>query len=51
MKDETIYEGQFNKGNKEGWGAIYWPDDSMLEGEWTKGKINGIGHYKWNDGR
>jgi hypothetical protein len=51
VKDDTLYEGQFYQGNKDGWGIILWPDNSVLEGNWTKGKINGVGLYKWSDGR
>lgn len=45
IKEDTIYEGEFFKGNKEGWGLLTWADNSQLEGNWIKGKINGIVIY------
>lgn len=61
IKEDTLYEGEFFKGNKEGWGIVQWGDGSTLEGLWVKNKINGIvsshiclmfqGRYIWTDGR
>ena len=42
VKEDTLYEGNFHKGAKEGWGVLYWPDDSKIEGFWARGKLNGI---------
>lgn len=42
LKEDAVYEGEFVKGSKEGWGVLAWPDGSKLEGHWSKGKINGV---------
>jgi hypothetical protein len=42
VKEDTLYEGQFACGSKEGWGVLYWPDDSKIEGVWARNKLNGI---------
>lgn len=41
FKEDSLYEGEFFNGQKEGWGILIWPDGSKLEGNWTKGNING----------
>jgi hypothetical protein len=42
ISEGTLYEGNFNQGQKHGWGVLTWTDKSRLEGEWTHGKINGV---------
>jgi hypothetical protein len=32
LKEDSVYEGEFLNGNREGWGILLWPDGSTMEG-------------------
>ena len=34
FKDNSIYEGQWRLGKREGFGKMQWQDGSTYEGEW-----------------
>ena len=38
--DNSIYEGNFEYGVKQGWGILKWKDGSKVEGFWNKGKLD-----------
>jgi hypothetical protein len=40
-----VYEGEFQKGNRQGKGKYTWTDGSYYEGEWLADKMNGAGAY------
>lgn len=44
-KDESVYEGDFIQGRKEGQGKFTFPNANYYEGFWMKGKQNGTGVF------
>lgn len=50
-EDNTIYEGEYKDGIKEGVGKLAFPDGSYYEGEFKGGEMNGKGTLKFPDNR
>ena len=48
--DDSVYEGDFNKGKITGSGVFIWKDKSSYDGEFLDGKMHGKGKYIWPDG-
>ncbi|CAG9568218.1 putative protein kinase [Leishmania major strain Friedlin] len=46
----VMYEGEFNRNEKEGRGVQTNSDGDVYEGEFARGKPNGRGTYLWADG-
>ena len=49
QKNGEIYEGTFVKGDKKGFGTIFFPDKTIFTGE-INGEILLIGEMRWTDG-
>ena len=50
LENKQIYYGQFNNGNKEGFGYQIWPDESIYEGYWLQNKTHFYGRMIYTDG-
>ena len=48
--DESVYDGQFLHGLKNGNGIQTWPNGERYEGDWTDGEITGKGIKTWPSG-
>ncbi|KPA80801.1 putative protein kinase [Leptomonas pyrrhocoris] len=46
----VVYQGEFNRNEKEGRGVQTNDDGDVYEGEFANGKPNGRGTYMWSDG-
>lgn len=48
--DGETYQGQFQDGNREGFGIQIWPDGSYYQGYWLKDKFSGYGRFIHKEG-
>ncbi len=48
--DDSVYEGDFNKGKITGSGVFTWKDKNTYDGEFLDAKMHGKGIFKWPDG-
>jgi hypothetical protein len=39
----NVYEGEYKKGNPDGFGVIYYFDGSVYRGNWREGNWDGVG--------
>jgi hypothetical protein len=47
---DTIYIGNWNRGNKHGKGTYFFPNGDRYEGKWKRGKQHGEGTYFFSEG-
>ena len=50
IEEDSVYEGDFNKGKMTGSGVFTWKDKTSYDGEFLDGKKHGKGLFKWPDG-
>ena len=43
---DGVYEGEYLKGKRHGFGKFKWNNGEIFEGEWKNGKKNGHGIWK-----
>ena len=48
--DGSVYEGEMEKGKKEGKGTLRWANGAVYTGNFKNGKRNGYGILEWPDG-
>lgn len=46
-----VYEGEFERMEREGQGVYMWPDGRTYEGEWRRDMMDGQGVLRWPDGK
>lgn len=43
MSDSAVYEGEWARGKREGFGKMSWADGSSFEGQWNLDfRVNGV---------
>ena len=50
-EDESVYEGEFVNGEKEGKGVLKFKDGSYYSGNFKNSKFDGEGQFNWPDGK
>ena len=48
---ESVYEGEYRDGKKNGRGSQTWAGGQIYEGEWRNGKRHGLGTMTWANGQ
>lgn len=49
-REGESYLGQYNEGDREGFGVQIWPDGSIYEGYWLKDKFSDFGRFVHKEG-
>lgn len=47
----NVYEGEYKKGNPDGFGVLYYSDGSIYKGNWKDGNWDGIGIHTVPSGK
>lgn len=45
----SSYNGEWNKGVREGQGTYIWPNGDSYQGGWARDAPNGLGTYRFKD--
>ncbi|XP_021774564.1 phosphatidylinositol 4-phosphate 5-kinase 9-like isoform X2 [Chenopodium quinoa] len=45
--DGCVYDGEWRRGMRHGWGKLSFPSGAIYEGEFSGGYMNGQGTYSW----